>query len=117
MQTGDDRRLANNPKSTLLQPFDQAELTNLQHKPLETPRIIMHNEPSAVPDHLRSTSKSDQACESPLLPTIALVQVDQHAGAEDGDEERVCGQVRLVLEDGPFDGAGCEGAFAPTALF
>jgi hypothetical protein len=76
----------------------------------------MHNKPSSVADNLRSTSKSDQARKSPLLPAIALVQVDQHAGAEDSDEESVCGQVRLVLEDGPFDGAFFEGAFAPAAL-
>jgi hypothetical protein len=110
-------RSANTPRSILLQTPDQVELTNLQHKPIKTPRIIMHNKSSAVTDHLRSTSQSDQARESPLLPSIALIQVDQHAGAEDGDEERVYSQIRLVLEDGPFDGAGCEGAFAPTALF
>jgi hypothetical protein len=76
----------------------------------------MHDNPSTIANHLRSTSQSDQTSERPLLPTIALVQVDQHAGAEDGDEEGVCDQVWLVLEDGPFDGAGFEGALAPTAL-
>lgn len=76
----------------------------------------MHDDPPAVADHLRSTSKSDQARERPLFPAVALVQVDQHAGTEDGDEESVCGQVRLVLEDGPFDGAVFEGALAPAAL-
>ena len=82
---------ANTSRSILLQTFNQVQLTNLQHEPLETPRVVMHDKSSAVADHLRRTSKSDQARERPLLPAIALVQVDQHAGAEDGDEEGVCG--------------------------
>ena len=76
----------------------------------------MHNDSSAVADHLGNTSKRDQTRERPLLPAVALIQMDQHAGAEESDEESVCGQVWLVLEDGPFDGAGFEGALAPTAL-
>lgn len=76
----------------------------------------MHDDSSTVADHLRNTSKRDQTRERPLPPTVALVKMDQHAGAEDGDEESVCDQVWLILEDGPFDRAGFEGAFAPTAL-
>ena len=91
-------------------------LTNLQHEPIETPRIVVHDDSSTVTDHLRNTSKRDQTRERPLLPAVALIQMDQHAGAENGDEESVCDQVWLVLEDGPFDGAGFEGALAPTAL-
>lgn len=92
------------------------QLTDLQHEPFKAPRVVVHDDPTAVADHLRSTPKSDQACERPLLPTITLVQVDQHADTEYGDEQGVRWQAWLILEDRPFDAACFEGAAAPTTL-
>ena len=67
-------------------------------------------------DHLGDASKCNQACESPLLPSVALVDVDEHADAEHGDEDGVCYQIGSVLEDAPFDRACLEGALAPASL-
>ena len=92
-------------------------LTDLQHESSETPRIVMHDDPASVADHLRSAPEGEQRGEGPLPPAIALVEVDEQADAEDGDEEGVGGQAGLVVEDGLVDGAGVPVAEVPDALF
>lgn len=66
-------------------------------------------------DHLDDATKCDQACERPLPPSEALVDVDEHADAKDGDEDGVRNHVGSVLEDAPGDGACLECALAPTS--
>jgi hypothetical protein len=96
--------------------IDDCQLTDLQHEAAETPRIVVHNESSAVADDLGGAAESDQSCERPLLPAVALVDMNKHADTEDGDEECVGLEVWLVLEDAPFDAACFEITLAPASL-
>lgn len=68
----------------------------------------MHNDSSSVSYHLGNATEREQNTESPLLPSICLIDVDNHAQAEDGDEYGVGGQARSIFEDGPFDAAQFE---------
>ena len=92
------------------------ELTDLQHEAGETPRVVMHDNSPTVSDHLNGAANSNKCCESPLLPAVALVDVNEHADAENGDEDCVGGKVWLVLEDAPLDATCFEVAIAPTSL-
>jgi hypothetical protein len=76
----------------------------------------MHNDSAAVTDHLNSAANRDQCCKRPLLPAVALVDMNKHADAEDGDEEGVGGKVWLILEDAPLNTACLEVALSPTSL-
>ena len=97
--------------------FPQAfELTDLQHEAGEAPRVVMHDNSPTVTDHLDGAANSNQCSERPLLPAIALVDVNKHANAEDGDEDCVGGKVWLVLEDAPLDAACFEVTFTPSSL-
>lgn len=92
------------------------ELTNLQHEASKAPWVIVHDDSSTMTDHFNSAANRNQCSKRPLLPTVALVDVDNHADAENGDEEGVGGEVWLVLEDAPFDVACFEVTFAPASL-
>jgi len=92
------------------------KLTDLQHEAGEAPRVVVHDDSPAVSNHLNGAANSDQRSECPLLPAVALVDVNKHADAENGDEDCVGGKVRLVLKDAPLDAACFEVAFAPTSL-
>jgi len=92
------------------------ELTDLQHKAGEAPRVVVHDNSSTMADHLNGTANRDQCSKSPLLPAVALVDVNKHADAEDGDEDCVGGKIWLVLEDAPLDAACFEVTVAPTSL-
>lgn len=92
------------------------ELTNLQHEAGKAPWVIVHDDSSTVADHLNSAANRYQCSERPLLPTVALVDMNDHADAENGDEEGVGGEVWLVLKDAPLDVACFEVAFAPASL-
>jgi hypothetical protein len=91
-------------------------LTNLQHEAGETPRVVVHNNPSAMADHFDGAADCNQCRERPLLPTIALVDMNKHADAKDGDEDGVGWEVGLVLEDAPFHRTSLKVALAPTSL-
>ena len=91
-------------------------LTDLQHEASEAPRVVVHDDSPAVSDHLNGAANSDQCSERPLLPAVALIDVNKHADAENGDEDCVGGKVWLVLEDAPLDATCFEVAIAPTSL-
>ena len=92
------------------------ELTDLQHKASEAPRVVMHDNSSAMANHLNGTANRNQCSKRPLLPAVALVDVNKHADAENGDEDCVGGEVWLVLEDAPLDAACFEVTLSPTSL-
>jgi len=67
-------------------------------------------------DHLNGATDCDKCRECPLLPAVALIDMNKHADAEDGNEDGVGCKVWLVLKDAPFDAARFEVAFSPASL-
>jgi hypothetical protein len=91
-------------------------LTDLQHEAGEAPRVVVHDDSSTMTDHLNSASNRNQRCKRPLLPAVALVDMNKHADAENGDEDGVGNKVWLILEDAPLDVACFEVTFSPASL-
>jgi len=96
--------------------LELVKLTDLQHESSKAPRVVVHDYSATVTDHLNSAPNRNQCSKRPLLPAVALVDVNKHTDAENCDKDCVGGEVWLVLKDAPLDAACFEVTFTPASL-
>lgn len=85
------------------------QLTNLDHKGVEVPEVLVHPHTSRVAQDLINTAGDHAAHEPPLVPYQADQDVDEHGHPERGQEGGVGGQPRNVGIDAELGTADFEG--------
>lgn len=109
-KTGATVMQTNDTVNTLFLSLAHSRLTNLHQKAGKVKGVVVDDQAPHVSDNLEDAPADHAGREAPAAKRPALPGVNGQGNAEDGDEDGVGGDARLVSQDAPFQGTQVERA-------